>query len=67
MTNEETIKYLEELAGCCNYEVDINSKDVEVLHKAIGCIRKVNEVEHWLDPDIDSEKALEKIREIIYG
>ena len=61
MTNEETIEYLKTMI-----DYDYND-DIDAVALAIECIRKVNEVERWLDPDIDSEKALEKIREIIYG
>ncbi len=27
----------------------------------------INEVKKWLDPDIDNELALERIRSIVYG
>lgn len=66
MNSEETIKILDNLSisAFLNYTFE---EQIDAIRKAIECIRKVNEVERWLDPDIDSEKALEKIREIIYG
>lgn len=39
MTNEEAITILEELARCCNYEVVIDSEDVEALNKAIKVLK----------------------------
>lgn len=61
MNSEDTIKHLKAMI---DYEYN---DDMDAVELATKCIRKVNEVERWLDPDIDSEKALEKIREIIYG
>lgn len=48
MTNKEAIKILEELADCCNYEIVIDSEDVEALNNAIESLKNERPHGEWI-------------------
>lgn len=71
MTNEEAIRQLESLADHCrtmqDEPGDIWEDDIKALDKAIKALEEREKIFSLLNPDMDSELALERIREIVYG
>lgn len=48
MTNEEAITILEELASCCEYDIILDSEDVEALNKAIEALKNERPQGEWI-------------------
>lgn len=75
MTNKEAIEFLKNIsseeAGRCigkegTFFAELMQYHVEALHLAIKALKKIDKIYPLLDPDIDQEIALDKIREVTY-
>lgn len=67
MTNKEAIEVFSKVRGLpCGWCYEGGDEFKEALDRAIKALENARKLHKWLDPDIDPELALEKIRELVY-
>lgn len=64
MTNEEAIMYLQDIKKGKYQQYPLEQN--EALDLAINALERIDKIYPLLDPDIDQEIALDKIREVTY-